>query len=225
MAESIEERVAAQGDLEDAVADESRRKLLLGATTFVGAIGVAFTAVPFIASWLPSERARALGAPTEVDLSKIEPGQMIIAVWRRNPIFVVHRTPTMVSHLSGHDDLLKDPNSEDPRALAGLAAPLPDYCKNATRSRVPEWYVCIGTCTHLGCLPKPHFDAQDPELGSYWPGGWLCPCHGSRFDLAGRVFDGSPASTNLNIMPYAFSGATKLIIGVNTPTEATAQSG
>ena len=193
--------------------DDSRRRLLLTATTAVGAIGVGLTAIPFIESWLPSERARALGAPTEVDLSKIEPGQMIIAVWRRNPIFVVHRTPAMMAQLQQHDNLLKDPSSADSNQ--------PDYCKNPMRSRTAEWYVCIGTCTHLGCLPKPHFDAHDPVLGAYWPGGWLCPCHGSRFDLAGRVFDGSPASINLNIMPYAFASATKLIVGVNSAAEAT----
>jgi len=202
-------------DLEASSVDDSRRKLLLGATTLVGAVGVAFTAVPFVESWFPSESARALGLPTEVDLTKIEPGQMIITVWRRNPIYVVHRTPEMIREIPGHDNLLKDPNSEDPRALAGLSAPLPDYCKNPDRSRVPEWFACIGTCTHLGCLPKPFFDAHDPEIGAYWPGGWRCPCHGSRFDLAGRVFDGSPASTNLNIMPYAFEGNTKLIVGVD----------
>ncbi|HUN26648.1 MAG TPA: ubiquinol-cytochrome c reductase iron-sulfur subunit [Steroidobacteraceae bacterium] len=192
--------------------DESRRKLLLAATTIAGAAGVAFTVVPFIESWLPSESARALGSPTEVDLTKIEPGQMIITVWRRNPIFVVHRTPEMLSLLGSHNSLLKDPQSADSNQ--------PEYCKNTMRSRLAEWYVCIGTCTHLGCLPKPHFDAQDPVLGSYWPGGWLCPCHGSRFDLAGRVFDGSPASINLNIMPYAFASAAKLVVGVDDAAEA-----
>jgi ubiquinol-cytochrome c reductase iron-sulfur subunit len=197
--------------------DESRRKLLLTATTAVGAIGLGFTAVPFVESWFPSERARALGAPTEVDLTKIEPGQMIITVWRRNPIFVVHRTPEMVEQLKRHDNLLKDPTSDDSNQ--------PDYCKNPSRSREPEWYVCIGTCTHLGCLPKPFFDAHDPEIGSYWPGGWRCPCHGSRFDLAGRVFDGSPASINLNIMPYAFASKTKLIVGVDNAAEAGTTSG
>ncbi len=224
MAERIEELHAVEPGEEEAL-DSSRRKLLLGATTLVGAIGVAFTAVPFIASWMPSERARALGAPTEVDLSKIEPGQMIIALWRRNPIFVVHRTPAMMALLQKHDDMLKDPNSDNPQSVLGLSAPQPDYCKNPMRSRTAEWYVGIGTCTHLGCLPKPFFDAQDPEIGSYWPGGWRCPCHGSRFDLAGRVFNGSPASTNLNIMPYAFAGATKLIVGVDNAAEAAAQSG
>lgn len=201
---------------EDAV-DDSRRKLLLVATSAVGAIGVGFTAVPFVESWFPSERARALGLPTEVDLSKIEPGQMIITVWRRNPIYIVHRTPEMVASLAGHDNLLKDPGSTDSNQ--------PDYCKNTMRSRTPEWYACIGTCTHLGCLPKAHFDAHDPVIGSYWPGGWLCPCHGSRFDLAGRVFDGSPASINLNIMPYAFEGTTKLIVGVDNAAEAQSAQG
>lgn len=199
------------GDENTGEVDDSRRKLLLGATTLVGAVGAAFTAVPFIESWFPSERAKALGAPTEVDLTKIDPGQMIITVWRRNPIFIVHRTPEMVAQLAGHDSLLKDPVSADSNQ--------PDYCKNPSRSRVPEWYACIGTCTHLGCLPKPFFDAHDPEIGAYWPGGWRCPCHGSRFDLAGRVFDGSPASINLNIMPYAFEGTTKLIVGVDNAAE------
>ncbi len=194
--------------------DDSRRKLLLGATTAVGAVGIGFFAVPFVESWLPSERARALGAPTEVDLSKIEPGQMIITVWRRNPIFVVHRTQAMVASLGNHNAALKDPESE--------SSTQPDYCKNAQRARTPEYFVCIGTCTHLGCLPKPHFDAGDPQLGSSWPGGWLCPCHGSRFDLAGRVFDGSPASINLNIPSYAYPSPTKLVIGVDSPQQATA---
>jgi len=215
MAELIEPGAPAGSDAGEI--DPSRRKLLLGATAAIGALGAAFTAVPFIESWLPSERARALGAPTEVDLSKVEPGQMIITVWRRNPIFVVHRTPAMMEQLANHNGLLKDPGSEDSNQ--------PDYCKNTMRSRTAEWYVCIGTCTHLGCLPKPHFDAHDPVLGAYWPGGWLCPCHGSRFDLAGRVFDGSPASINLNIMPYAFASATKLIVGVDTASGATAAQG
>ncbi len=192
--------------------DSSRRKLLLGATTLAGAVGVAFTAVPFVESWLPSERAKALGLPTEVDLSKIEPGQMIVTIWRLNPIYVVHRTPQMMAMLGQHDDLLKDPASDD--------STQPDYCKNAMRSRTAEWYVCIGTCTHLGCLPKPYFDAHDPVLGAYWPGGWLCPCHGSRYDISGRVFEGSPAPLNLNIMPYAFASATRLIVGVDDAAEA-----
>ncbi len=210
MAEMIHDGPVDLGEKDEV--DSSRRKLLLGATTLAGAVGVAFTAVPFIESWLPSERAKALGLPTEVDLSKIEPGQMIVTIWRLNPIYVVHRTPQMMAMLGQHDDLLKDPASDDSNQ--------PDYCKNAMRSRTAEWYVCIGTCTHLGCLPKPYFDAHDPVLGAYWPGGWLCPCHGSRYDISGRVFEGSPAPLNLNIMPYAFASATRLIVGVDDAADA-----
>ncbi len=197
---------------EETEVDGSRRKLLLGATTLIGAVGAAFTAVPFVESWLPSERAKALGLPTEVDLSKIEPGQMIVTVWRLNPIYVVRRTPEMTASLAGHDEMLKDAASEESNQ--------PDYCKNAMRSRTAEWFVCIGTCTHLGCLPKPYFDPHDPTFGAYWPGGWLCPCHGSRYDMSGRVFEGSPAPLNLNIMPYAFASATRLIVGVDDAAEA-----
>ena len=194
--------------------DDSRRSMLLGATTVLGAVGVAFTAVPFIASWMPSERARALGAPTAVDVSRIEPGQMITTIWRRQPIYIVHRTPPMLAGLGNHDGRLKDASSDD--------SDQPSYCKNEQRSRVGEYLVLIGTCTHLGCLPKQHFDAGDPELGATWPGGWLCPCHGSRFDLAGRVFEGSPASVNLRVPPYAYARKSELVIGVDNEAEATA---
>ncbi len=187
--------------------DESRRKLLVAATAAVGAVGVGFTAAPFVESWTPSESARALGAPTEFDLSKVEPGQMVVTVWRKQPIYVVHRTPEMLASLTNHDALLKDPGSED--------SDQPPYAENVTRSRLPQYLVLIGTCTHLGCLPKPHFDPHDPEIGAYWPGGWLCPCHGSRFDMAGRVFEGSPASVNLRVPPYSFASARKLIIGAD----------
>src|SRR5579884_51885 len=190
------------------VVDESRRKLLLAATAATGAIGAAFAAAPFIESWTPSERAQALGAPTELDLSKLEPGQMTVTSWRKQPIYVVHRTPEMVASLANHQALLKDPDSKD--------SDQPAYAANGMRSRKAEYLVLIGTCTHLGCLPKPHFDPHDPEIGAYWPGGWLCPCHGSRFDLAGRVFEGSPASVNLRVPPYTFAGPQKLVIGVDS---------
>lgn len=194
-------------DDDEFVVDESRRKLLLTATAATGAIGVAFAAAPFIASWTPSERAQALGAPTELDLAQLEPGQMTVTVWRKQPIYVVHRTAEMVATLGNHQALLKDPESTD--------SVQPPYAANRTRSRTPEFLVLVGTCTHLGCLPKAHFDPHDPEIGAYWPGGWLCPCHGSRFDLAGRVFEGSPASVNLRVPPYAFAGSRKLVIGVD----------
>lgn len=189
------------------VVDESRRKLLLTATAATGAIGVAFAAAPFIASWTPSERAQALGAPTELDLAQIEPGQMTVTVWRKQPIYVVHRTAEMVATLGNHQALLKDPESTE--------SDQPSYATNRMRSRTAAFLVLIGTCTHLGCLPKAHFEPHDPEIGAYWPGGWLCPCHGSRFDLAGRVFEGSPASVNLRVPPYAFAEPLKLVIGVD----------
>lgn len=185
--------------------DLSRRKFLTRATIATGAVGAAFAAVPFVASWSPSERARAQGAPTELDLSKIEPGQMAVTMWRKTPIYVVHRTPDMVARISGHDGELKDPHSED--------SDQPPYARNDLRARSAEFLVLIGVCTHLGCLPKQRFAAG--ELYPSWPGGFHCPCHGSRFDLAGRVFDGSPASTNLRVPPYSYPNPRTLLIGAD----------
>jgi ubiquinol-cytochrome c reductase iron-sulfur subunit len=187
--------------------DNSRRKFLTTATAATGAIGAAFALVPFVSSWQPSERARALGAPAELDLSKLEPGQMTILTWRKQQIYVVHRTPAMLQSLSNHDGRLKDPESQ--------ASEQPDYAKNAMRALKPEYLVLIGVCTHLGCLPKQRFEAGQAELGADWPGGFFCPCHGSRFDLAGRVFQGSPASVNLRIPPYTIEGDTKLVVGLD----------
>ena len=187
--------------------DHSRRKFLTSATIATGAVGAAFVAVPFIESWTPSERARAAGQPTEVDLTKIEPGQMVTPVWRRKPLYIVHRTPEMVAHLKGHDGDLKDPGSE--------SSDQPDYAKNILRARKDEFLVLVGTCTHLGCLPKQRFEAASAEMGPSWPGGFFCPCHGSRFDLAGRVFKGSPASVNLVVPRYEFVNDTTLRVGVD----------
>jgi len=185
--------------------DLSRRKFLTRATIATGAVGAGLAAVPFIASWNPSERARAQGAPTELDLSKIEPGQMTVTVWRKTPVYVVHRTPDMVKRIAGHENELKDPHSEDSEQ--------PPYARNDVRARSPEFLVLIGVCTHLGCLPKQRFGAG--ELYPSWPGGFHCPCHGSRFDLAGRVFDGSPASTNLRVPPYSYPNPRTLVIGAD----------
>jgi ubiquinol-cytochrome c reductase iron-sulfur subunit len=187
--------------------DNSRRKFLTTATVATGAVGAALALVPFVSSWQPSERARALGAPAELDLSKIEPGQMAIITWRKQQIYVVHRTPAMLQLLANHDGRLKDPESK--------SSEQPDYAKNASRALKPEYLVLIGICTHLGCLPKQRFDVGQAELGADWPGGFFCPCHGSRFDLAGRVFDGSPASVNLRIPPYTIEGDTKLVVGID----------
>jgi ubiquinol-cytochrome c reductase iron-sulfur subunit len=191
----------------DEAVDLSRRKFLTNATIATGAVGAVFVAVPFVESWTPSERARALGAPTELDVTKIDPGQMTIVTWRRQPIYVVRRTPEMVKHLEGHNGDLKDPES--------LESKQPDYAKNVQRSRTAEYLVLIGTCTHLGCLPKQRFEAASAEMGPTWPGGYFCPCHGSRFDLAGRVFKGSPASVNLVVPPYEYPNEKTLRVGAD----------
>jgi ubiquinol-cytochrome c reductase iron-sulfur subunit len=188
-----------------ATADYSRRKFLTNATIAVGALGVLFAAVPFVESWLPAERARAQGGPVSLDFSKLDPGQMAIVTWRRKPIYVVRRTSAMLSLLGNHDPRLKDPTSSD--------STQPPYAKNALRARRADLFVTIGICTHLGCLPKARFEPGLPELGADWPGGFFCPCHGSRFDLAGRVFDGSPASVNLVIPSYDFASPIELVVG------------
>ena len=191
--------------------DESRRKFLIAATAGTGAVGAVLTAVPFVASWKPSESARAAGLPTEVDLSRLEAGQMATFFWRKKQIYVVRRTPEMLASLGAHDGNLKDPKSQD--------SDQPVYAKNDSRSLKPEILVLIGTCTHLGCLPKTRFTPNDATVMPNWPGGFFCPCHGSKFDLAGRVFEGSPASVNLAIPPYSFQGDNKLVIGVDAAPE------
>jgi ubiquinol-cytochrome c reductase iron-sulfur subunit len=185
--------------------DTGRRKFLTVATSATAAAGAVFALTPFIASWEPSERARAMGAPVTVDLSKLEVGQMVIYVWRRQPIYIFKRSPQVVASLPSHDSRLKDPQSKE--------SDQPAYALNERRSRRADIAVLIAICTHLGCLPKQHFDPGDAVLGTDWPGGFLCPCHGSRFDMAGRVFNGSPASTNLRIPPYSFPNDHTLIIG------------
>jgi len=194
--------------------DESRRKFLIAATAGTGAVGAVLTAVPFVASWNPSESARAAGLPTEVDLSRIEAGQMATFFWRKQQIYVVKRTPEMLASLPNHNEELKDPESKD--------STQPDYAKNAQRALRPDVLVLIGTCTHLGCLPKTRFTPNDATVMANWPGGFFCPCHGSKFDLAGRVFKGSPASVNLKIPPYSFEGDNKLVIGVDAPEKGAA---
>lgn len=184
--------------------DFERRKFLTRVTVAVGAVGAVFTAVPFIESWLPSERARALGGPVTLDVSKVDPGQMTIVTWRRKPIYIVRRTAEMLAGLSDHDAELKDAGS--------LNSQQPAYAKNSYRARRPDLFVTIGICTHLGCLPKARFQPGLPQMGRRWPGGFFCPCHGSRFDLAGRVFNGSPASVNLVIPPYEFGNRPELLV-------------
>jgi ubiquinol-cytochrome c reductase iron-sulfur subunit len=188
----------------------SRRKFLGRATTAVGAVGLAFAAVPFIESWLPSERARALGEPVDVDISKVEAGQMIIATWRRRPVFVLHRTPAQLQVLRQPSDtrLLRDPNSE--------VLQQPDYARNWHRSIKPEYLIVVGICTHLGCVPR-YTPQPGGTLGPSWPGGYFCPCHGSRYDLSARVFTGVPAPYNLPVPAHRFLGESTVRIGENPP--------
>lgn len=195
--------------------DHSRRRLLTAATVGTGVIGAAFAAIPFIASWKPSARAKALGAPVEVDASKLEAGQMLKVAWRGQAVFVVRRVKAVVDQLGGHDDMLADPKSDD--------SAQPDYIKatGAVRARNPEYWVGLAVCTHLGCsplgafLPNDSFQVAGADLGANWPGGFYCPCHGSKYDLSGRVFKSMPAPKNLTVPPYAIAANTRIVIGVD----------
>jgi ubiquinol-cytochrome c reductase iron-sulfur subunit len=187
--------------------DKSRRRVLIAATSAVGAVGVGFALVPFISSMNPSAKARAAGAPVEADISKLEPGALLRVKWRGKPIWIVNRTPEMLATLASNDPMLVDPNSEVPQQ--------PEYCKNPTRSIKPEYLVVIGICTHLGCSPTYRPDVAPDDLGPDWKGGWFCPCHGSRFDLAARVFKGSPAPTNLVIPPHTYLSDTTILVGAD----------
>ena len=200
--------------VDDKSVDLGRRKFLTAATSATAAVGAVFAVSPFVASWEPSERARAMGAPVSVDLSKLEVGQMVTYVWRKQPIYIFKRAPITVTSLPANDKRLKDPKS--------LESDQPPYARNEHRSRRDDIAVLIATCTHLGCLPKQHFDPGDAVLGTDWPGGFLCPCHGSRFDMAGRVFDGSPASTNLRVPPYSFPTDNTLLIGQDEASQGEA---
>ena len=189
--------------------DGGRRHFLLVATTVTGLAGAAATAVPFLASWKPSARAQALGAPVEQDISKLEAGAILKVNWRGQAIYIVRRTPEMLATLSSAEvvNQLRDPSSEESEQ--------PEYTKNETRALNPEFLVLVGVCTHLGCAPLDRFQPQDAELGADWPGGFYCPCHGSKFDLAGRVFKDVPAPTNLRVPPYRFMNETLVQIGVD----------
>jgi len=191
--------------------DETRRRILLVATTAAGAAVAGGVAAPLLVSWFPSAKALAAGAPVQADVSKLEPGQQITIEWRGKPVFVLRRTPQMVERLAQNTDFLVDPESK--------ASKQPDYVKGAHRSIRPEVFVTEGVCTHLGCSPtlKKEVGAAS-DMGADWPGGYYCPCHNSRFDLAARVFKGSPAPTNLTIPPhrYADAAGAVLVIGEDT---------
>jgi len=186
--------------------DLGRRRFLTATATVVGGIGAAFVAVPFLKSWSPSERAQAAGAPVEADISKLEEGAMMTVEWRGKPVWLLKRNQKMLDDLPGLKDQLLDPNSE-------MASQQPKYAQNANRSVKPEVLVLVGICTHLGCSPTAKFAPNDPSMGANWPGGFFCPCHGSKFDLAGRVYANMPAPDNLPVPKYKYLSETKLLIG------------
>lgn len=186
--------------------DASKRRFLVTMTSAVGGVAALGATVPFVLSMNPSARAKAAGAPVEVDLSKVEPGMLLAVEWRGQPVWVVQRTPEMLELLAKHDDKLVDAASEN-------SGQQPEYCKNPTRSIKPEYLIVVGICTHLGCSPTFRKEIGAADLGADWAGGWFCPCHGSRFDLAGRVFNGSPAPTNLLIPPHKYLSESKVLIG------------
>ena len=188
-------------------ADPGRRRFLTASVTVVGGLGGLVAAWPFVAAWTPSERAKAIGAPVEADIGKLEPGQLLRVKWRGQPVFVVRRTEQALESIGEQDALVRDPSSAEDQQ--------PDYCRNEYRSIKPEYLVLIGLCTHLGCSPT-YVKSSDPHsLGDSWLGGFFCPCHGSRFDYAGRVFAGVPAPTNLVVPPYKYLSDTRLLIGVD----------
>ncbi|MBC7204566.1 MAG: ubiquinol-cytochrome c reductase iron-sulfur subunit [Pusillimonas sp.] len=201
-------------DLTNLPPDPSRRLWVTTACAAGGIAGVA-TAVPFVGSFAPSEKARAAGAPVEVDVSSIKPGEMRTVEWRGKPVWILHRTEQQVEELKNNDSQLADPNSDRP----GFTPP---YAQNEYRSRKPELFVAVGICTHLGCSPTPELAAEPgPGLPADWEGGFFCPCHGSTFDLAGRVYKNKPAPDNLEVPPYQFSAdGSSVIIGVDDDTQA-----
>jgi ubiquinol-cytochrome c reductase iron-sulfur subunit len=190
--------------------NQGRRRFLTGATCVVGAAGVVGAAIPFVGSWQPSAKAKAAGAPVKANISKIEPGAMITVEWRGKPVYILRRTPEALANLAKMDDRLRDPNSE--------ASAQPGYVDSANRASREEILVLVGLCTHLGCAPmfRPDVGAKDLKgTDGEWMGGFFCPCHGSKFDLAGRVFKGVPAPLNLEVPPYNYESDDVIVIGVD----------
>jgi ubiquinol-cytochrome c reductase iron-sulfur subunit len=191
--------------MSDQKMDSSRRNLLL-ATTAAGGVAAVATAVPFVASLTPSERAKAAGASVEADISKLAPGEKMVVKWRGKPVWILRRTPEMLASLDKISERLSDPTSERLQQ--------PEYAKNVNRSKEPEYLVVVGICTHLGCSPSNKLKRGGEEgMLADWPGGFLCPCHGSQFDLAGRVFKNMPAPSNLEVPKHKYLSATTILIG------------
>lgn len=185
--------------------DKSRRRFLVAATGVAGGVATGAVAVPFGASMMPSARAKATGVPVEADVGGLAPGQMMVVEWRGKPVWIVRRSKEMLAAVKAAEDKVADPASK--------RSDQPDYAENEFRSIKPEYLVVIGICTHLGCSPVGRFQAQPEPFDSDWKGGFYCPCHGSIFDLAGRVYKNKPAPDNLPVPPYKFAGDTKVLIG------------
>lgn len=194
--------------------DEGRRRFLTVTTAVVGAGGAAALAVPFVASMLPSERAQAAGAPVTVDVSRLEVGQILRDQWRGRPIWIVRRTPEQLAALEGLNSQLRDPDS-------AVVDQQPEYARNAYRSIKPEFLVLVGICTHLGCSPLFEPEIRPQPFAADWQGGFFCPCHGSKFDMAGRVYAGVPAPTNLQVPPHRFDDTQRVTIGLDPEAGAT----
>lgn len=184
--------------------DNARRNLIVATSAVAGAAGLG-AAVPFAWSWWPSERAKAAGAPVEADISTLAPGELQVVEWRGKPVWIMRRTKEMLEAVRKSDDKVTDPKSE--------VAAQPEYAKNENRSIKPEFLVLVGICSHLGCSPQSKTAEAKGEMGADWAGGFLCPCHGSKFDLAGRVYKGAPAPINLEVPPHAYLSDTRLLIG------------
>lgn len=188
--------------------DKGRRRFLTATTAVVGGVGIAVAAIPFIKSWQPSARAKTAGAPVEADISKLEVGQMVMYEWRGQPIWIIRRTKAQLDALPSLDSSLRDPKSLNTEQQ-------PAFAQNEYRSLKPEVLVLVGLCTHLGCAPKLHAELKPEPFDPNWKGGFFCPCHKSRFDMAGRVYEGVPAPTNLIVPPYKFIDDGRIMIGVS----------
>ncbi|MFE8072787.1 ubiquinol-cytochrome c reductase iron-sulfur subunit [Marinobacteraceae bacterium S3BR75-40.1] len=187
--------------------NQSRRRFLIGATSVVGGVGVVGAAVPFVSSWNPSAKAEAAGAPVKVDISKVEPGQQITVSWRGKPVWIVRRTDRMLEDIKKMNDRVADPESKEPQQ--------PPYIDGIYRAVKPEYAVLVGICTHLGCVPSYRPEVAPEDLGEDWLGGFFCPCHGSKYDLAGRVFKNQPAPLNLEVPPQRYEGESTLVVGLD----------
>lgn len=191
--------------MQDGAVDKHRRRFLTTTATVVGGAGVIASSIPFISALKPSEKTKAVGAPVEVDISEMKPGEKVVVEWQGKPVWILKRDQKTINDLELLDGKLRDPDSEQPQQ--------PDYAENEYRSIRPEYLVVVGLCTHLGCSPKYYPIDENAGLGDDWKGGFFCPCHGSRFDLAGRVFKGVPAPTNLVIPPYKYLSDSRILIG------------